>query len=99
MNEFKTDVQGTKGFYTIEYRTNSRANYEEAQELLRKFVDNKPKTIFDKITESVESLAEFLNNVAECCNWEDCRNCPLKKETDFCNLKGITEYLQKEIEE
>lgn len=60
MNEFKTDVQGTKGFYTIEYRTNSRANYEEAQELLRKFVDNKPKTNFDRIVESVESLAEFV---------------------------------------
>lgn len=43
MNEFKTDVQGTKGIYTIEYRTNSRANYEEAQELIRKFIDNKPQ--------------------------------------------------------
>ena len=58
MNEFKTDVQGIKDIYTIEYRTNSKANYEKAQNLLRKFVDNKPKTNFDKITESVESLAK-----------------------------------------
>ena len=100
MNEFKTDVQGTKGFYTIEYRTNSRANYEEAQELLRKFVDNKPKTNFDKVTESVESLAEFL-----AIN-ERCINCPVQicvlsfaeKGKQEC-IEQIIEWLRKECEE
>lgn len=87
MNEFKTNVQGTKDIYTIEYRTNSRANYEEAQELLRKFVDNKPKTNFDRINnmtieEAAHELTGLFYKVAQYSNAEHYIRNWLQKEAD-----------------
>ena len=93
MNEFKTDVQGTKDIYTIEYRTNNRANYEKAQELIRKFVDNKPKTNFDRITESVEALAEIMDNYRWCPYFSN-STCDSEIECKEC----IKEWLQKECD-
>ncbi len=87
MNEFKTNVQGTKDIYTIEYRTNSRANYEEAQELLRKFVDNNPKTNFDRINnmtieEAAHELTRLFYKVAQYSNAEHYIRNWLQKEAD-----------------
>ena len=53
-----------------------------------------PKTNFDKITESVESLAEFIEKYATNCNY-----CPLYK-LEKCDIKGWKfdkEYCKKEI--
>jgi hypothetical protein len=74
-------------------------NHKKAREKARV---NKPysKTNFDRITESVENLAAFINRVAGCCNDDgDCANCPLYNGKDWCSIKTIFEWLQKEIEE
>lgn len=57
----------------------------------------KPKTNFDRITESVESLAEFLYELRGC-YVHSCYKCPLLS-IDECNEKGIKEWLQKECEQ
>ncbi len=94
MNEFKTNGQGTKDIYTIEYRTNSRANYEEAQELLRKFVDNNPKTNFDRITESVESLAEHMVHLCYE-TYYDCNRCEMDSRPYYTTVTGACYYTKE----
>lgn len=80
-------------------------NLKERNQELREALGNsvciakkpKPRTNFDQITESVESLAEFIATVSNC-ETIDCKDCPLSKA--HCNSKdGIKEWLQKEIEE
>lgn len=60
----------------------------------------KPKTNFDRITESVESLAEFLGKTMMC------DDCPIRLQTNTCKCSVsipcstvIKEWLQKECEQ
>lgn len=56
----------------------------------------KPRTNFDRITESEESLAEFIATVSNC-TMINCKDCPLSNAN--CSSKdGIKEWLQKECE-
>lgn len=67
-----------------------------------KFFDNKqtpfmpPKTNFDKITESVESLAGVLKGISDC-RWINCHECPLSA-VNCSSITSIKEWLQKECE-
>jgi hypothetical protein len=54
----------------------------------------KPRTKFDKITESVESLANYIENYTMFW-WKKCDQC---ETYDHCN-ECIKEWLQKECEE
>lgn len=58
---------------------------------------NKQMTNYDKITESVESLAEFIKLVSDCQHMP-CSKCPLDN-INCSSLIGIKKWLQKECEE
>lgn len=61
-------------------------------------IKTKPRTNFDRITESAEELAAFINRVAGCCYDDcDCASCPLYNGNDWCSIKTIFEWLQKEV--
>ena len=56
------------------------------------------KTNFDKITESVESLAEFILNLTNNCSYKACQECVLEN-CDCYVFEGIQEWLLKEAED
>lgn len=82
-----------------EWLDNLKASNNELREALGNpvCIAKKPKpTNFDKITESVESLAEFILKVSNC-ETNECKDCPLSATS--CNTeKGIKEWLQEEAE-
>ncbi len=81
------------------YHLQGEANTNSVIDLLTQIDDEigktpKPRTNFDKITESVESLAKFIEKYATNCNY-----CPLYK-LEKCDIKGWKldkEYCKKEI--
>lgn len=96
MNRYNAQILNDKGEYHLQFETNSRENFNAMEKLAQKCIDNKPRTNFDRITESEEALAEFIATVSNC-EMIDCEDCPLLKAN--CNSKdGIKEWLQKECE-
>jgi hypothetical protein len=73
----------------------------EEKAKIRKYIDykfrlEKPITNYDKITESVESLAEYISSLARKCTFRDCS----KEECAKFECKDcIKEWLQKECED
>lgn len=59
----------------------------------------KRQTNFDRIkTMSVEEMAEFLSDIANCCIWDDCEHCPLNLLA--CNNECfMKEWLESEVQE
>ena len=56
----------------------------------------KPKTNFNRITESVEALARFIDKVTSNCVRFKCGDCEFN---GICDLTGFEEWLQKECEQ
>lgn len=50
---------------------------------------------------SVEELAELINKIAFCCNYEECENCPIDKFRgyDGCHESTVEKWLESEYEE
>lgn len=74
-------------------------NYKRAREKAGIF-KLKPKTNFDRITESVESLAEYIYQVTSCCPFEligVVAPCTIPLSNKGCT-NCIKEWLQKECE-
>ena len=97
MNRYNAQILNDKGEYHLQFETNSRDNFNAMEKLAQKFMDNKPRTNFDKITESVESLAEFIEYQTN----GDCEHCPSNGrycETHTTCKGSIIEWLQKEDE-
>lgn len=63
MDRYNAQILNDKGEYHLQYETDSRDNFNAVERLVQKCIDNKPQTNFDKITESVESLAEWIENL------------------------------------
>ncbi len=100
MNRYNAQILNDKGEYHLQFETHSRENFDAMERLAQKCMDNKPKTNYDKITESVESLAEFINHIRLCQSRFGCSNCKLKQASNgfLCNEQEIKEWLQKECE-
>lgn len=60
-------------------------------------------TNFERIKNmSVEELAKFIDNIAECCfKNAECENCPIYCSSDeiYCNSSIISKWLKSEAEE
>lgn len=94
MNRYNAQILNDKGEYHLQFETDNRDNFNAMEMLAQKFMDKKPQTNFDKITESVESFVEWVldnyHSVPEqlpctkSCNG-DCGEC-------------FKEWLQKECE-
>ena len=55
------------------------------------------QTNFSRITASPEALAEFIDEVLKCCEYNDnCAGCPLDWRDQICNKNGIIEWLKQE---
>ncbi len=100
MNRYNAQILNDKGEYHLQFETDSREKFDAMERLAQKCMDNKPKTNYDKITESAESLAEFIYKVRFNCALSDygCDYCILKELGD-CNETNIKEWLQKECED
>ena len=104
MNRYNAQILNDKGEYHLQFETNSRDNFNAMEKLAQKCIDNKPRTNFDRITESVESLAEFIEKYATNCLYcplyklEKCKVTGWKPESELCK-KELAEWLQKECEE
>ena len=60
MNRYNAQILKDKGEYHLQFETDSKDNFKAVEKAVRKCIDRKPPTNFDKITESVESLAKLL---------------------------------------
>lgn len=81
------------GEYRLQFETTIKENFKKVEKLVQGFIYNKPKTNFDKITESVENLAEFLSNYIDCDNcFKDERLCGASCENE------IKYWLQQEAD-
>ena len=98
MNRYNAQILNDKGEYHLQFETDSREYFDAMERTAQRCMDRKPKTNFDKMTESVESLAEWLkeNVVCEYCpcfgNW--CKSTP-----EMTCEQTIKEWLNKEVEE
>lgn len=98
MNRYNAQILNDKGEYHLQFETNSRENFNVMEKLAQKCIDNKPRTNFDRITESEEALAEFIRKLAEECQHHNCLWCTLR-DCNCCDINCIEEWLQKECEE
>ena len=58
----------------------------------------KPRTNFDRITESVEALAKLIIDTVTKCQFNECEDCPLYDVDGCSRQEKVIEWLQKEIE-
>lgn len=98
MNRYNAQILNDKGEYHLQFETDSKDNFKAVEKVARKCMDRKPPTNFDKITESVESLAEFIDSL----NLIDCNACVGKSICD-CHIRDCKEvfikWLQQEIDD
>lgn len=99
MNRYNAQILNDKGEYHLQFETNSRENFDAMEKLAQKCIDNKPRTNFDRIIESVEALAEFLGKTMMC------DDCPIRLQYNTCKSSVsspcpeiIKQWLQKECE-
>ena len=64
MNRYNAQILIDKGEYHLQFETDNRENFNAMEKLAQKIMDNKSRTNYDKITESVESLAEFIETIS-----------------------------------
>ena len=60
MNRYNAQILIDKGKYHLQFETDNRENFDAMEKLAQKIMDNKSRTNYDKITESVDALAEHL---------------------------------------
>lgn len=101
MDRYNAQILNDKGEYHLQYETDSRDNFNAVERLVQKCIDNKPQTNFDKITESVESLAKKLIVFSLNGNFMPCFYTPDGKEfikDEEKALQHTIEWLQKTCE-
>ncbi len=101
INRYNAQILNDKGEYHLQFETNSRENFNAMEKLAQKCIDNKPRTNFDKIVESVESLAKKLVNMSLNGDFVPCFYAPDGTEFAMDEERAIQytiEWLQKECE-
>ena len=94
MNRYNAQILNDKGEYHLQFETNSRDNFNAMEKLAQKFMDKKPRTNFYKITESVESLADFFDKYFDC----KCSGGFTECNPNLYCIDCFKEWLQKECE-
>lgn len=60
MNRYNAQILNDKGEYHLQFETDNRENFDAMEKLAQKFIDNKPRTNFDKITESADTFVKWV---------------------------------------
>lgn len=95
MNRYNAQILNDKGEYHLQFETNSRDNFNDMEKLAQKCIDNKPKTNFDRITESVEFADWIYSQYGGSPPDMPCKDTSCEKP----NCKEcFKEWLQKECE-
>lgn len=94
MNRYTAQILNDKGEYHLQFKTDSKDNFKAVEKVVRKCMDRKPPTNFSKITESVESLAEFIDSL----NLIDCNACVGKSICD-CHIRDCKEVFIKWLQQ
>ena len=95
MSRYNAQILNDKGEYHLQFETDNKEHFDAVEKMVQKCIDNKPLTNFNQITQSVDSLANFLRKVTDCCQFDKCPDCPLEEALD-CTTHYIAEWLQQE---